>query len=174
MTLITLGTPNLGYPRAFSDDGVFCSYLIDPMEGNWRNLQPNGWPWLSPYLRPATQTWQAGSFPGTAGFWLAAGGRSCPQPIRVGDSTTGCQDSRALSDGVVCFDSAGYNISTPSGTGPSYVWSDPGQNYVHSNAGLGVATSEVLCGNSPNSNLLSNPPTNDSLFQTLITTISGR
>jgi len=111
VTLITLGTPNLGYPHAVSDDSVFCPNLVDAMDGNWHAIrQPSGWPALSSYLLPLTQSWQQGSFPGTTGYWFAAAGQSCSYVLRIGNNATGCQDS-TLSDGVVCADSASYNIA---------------------------------------------------------------
>ena len=174
VTLITLGTPNLGYPHALLDDAVFCPNLVQGMAGNWRAIQPNGWPALSNYLYSSTQAWQSGSFPGASGSWLASYGRSCQNPIRNLDSTTGCQDASPRSDGVVCADSASYNVAAPSQARPTLTWFDPNYNYFHSNAGLGIATSFVLCASGANVNLLSNPPKEDTLFQTIVSTINAR
>ncbi|PWU12665.1 MAG: hypothetical protein C5B51_00355 [Terriglobia bacterium] len=174
VTLITLGTPSLGYPHATLDDIVFCPYLVDTMNGNWRILKPNNWPTLSDYLWSSTQNWPSASFPGTNGFWIAAYGQSCPNPIRNGDASTGCRDSSPRSDGVVCADSASYNIVTPPSIGPSATWFDPNWLYIHSNAGLGVATSFVLCAGGSSPYLLSDPPVTDGLFQTIVQVINGR
>ncbi len=175
VTLITLGTPSLGYPYTAADTGVFCPYLVQSMAGNWRALQPsNNWPALSSYLYPTTNTWQSGSFPGASGYWLAAYGQSCSVAQRNGDASTGCQDNSPTSDGVVCADSASYNISTPTGIGPSFTWSGPDRQYVHSNAGWGKAASFVLCGNSGSAPVLSAPLPNDPLFQTIVAVINGR
>jgi hypothetical protein len=186
VTLVTLGTPSLGYPYISSvDDLAFCPYLVQAMSGNWQALQSNNWPLLSTYLSPATQSWQAGSFPGASGFWLAAYGQSCSQPIRSPNPSviaTGCSYSSPAtiptrsptSDGVVCADSAGYNISTPTGIGPSLTWSDPTGTYVHSNAGAGLATAFLLCGNPSNANLLSAPPATGGLFESIVAVINGR
>ena len=176
VTLITLGTPSLGYPYAFGDAQVFCPNLVQAMQGNWRAIvQPSGWPSLSSYLLPFTQSWQGGSFPGTNGYWFASAGQSCSNPLRSG-TTSGCRDSSPLSDGVVCADSAAYNIVNSGPTGPvtPTPWSDSNRQYVHSNAGLGIATSFVLCGNGANTRLLSDPRPDDALFQTIVAVINGR
>ena len=34
--LITLGTPNLGYPYTLMDTAWFCTPLVQEMDGNWR------------------------------------------------------------------------------------------------------------------------------------------
>jgi hypothetical protein len=166
-------------PRVFYASGdalVFCPNLVQAMQGNWRAIQqPSGWPSLSSYLFPFTQSWQVGSFPGANGYWFAAAGQSCSNPLR-GGTVSGCRDSSPSSDGVVCADSAAYNIFSSGLTGPKTPtpWSDSNRQYVHSNAGLGIATGFVLCPNGPNSLLLSNPPTNDALFQTIVSTINAR
>lgn len=173
--LVTLGTPNLGYPYTFVDRSLMCTPLIQAMDGNWRSQQAQNTVVLSPYLSGlTTQQWPPFGFPGSTGRWLAASGRSCSNAIRIFDSTTGCRDSNPYSDGVVCNDSAVYNIRTVSGTSPVYYWQDPGQIYVHSN-GVGGLTG-VLCNNSGDPTLnppLSNPPSFGPLFSAIMGVLNG-
>jgi hypothetical protein len=172
--LITLGTPNLGYPYTLVDTIPYCSDLVQGMDGNWRSQQAQNVVVLSPYLNSLTNQWRSTGFPGNTATWLAASGRSCSNPTRTINATTGCRDKNPFSDGVVCDDSATYSVSTPNGTQPSRFWQDPGQIYVHSN--FAWRTSFVLCGNSgdPVKNPpLSNPPSWDSLFRSIRETING-
>jgi len=172
--LITLGTPNLGYPYTYLDTAVFCTPLVQEMDGNWRSQQSTNTVVLSPYLYSLTNLWPSASYPGGGGSWLAASGRSCSNPIRNINSTTGCRDQNPYSDGVVCDDSATYFTSTASGTAPTLYWQDPSQIYVHSNNGWG--TSFVLCGNSGNPTInppLSNPPSFGPLFAAIKGLING-
>jgi pimeloyl-ACP methyl ester carboxylesterase len=174
--LITLGTPNLGYPYTSADTLAFCTPLVQEMNGNWRSQQSTNTVVLSPYLLSLTNQWPSASYPESSGYWLAASGRSCSNPIRRLDSTTGCRDKNPYSDGVVCDDSATYSVSTPSGTAPTLYWQDPGQIYVHSNFGWGIGTAFVLCGNSGNPAVnppLSNPPSFGPLFAALKGFING-
>ena len=174
--LITLGTPSLGYPYTYADTSLMCTALVQEMDGNWRSQQASNTVVLSPYLYTLTTLWPAASYPGSGGSWLAASGRSCSNPVRTIDTTTGCRDKNPYSDGVVCDDSATYFTSTPSGTAPTLYWQDPGQIYVHSNAAWGIGTSFVLCGNSGNPTVnppLSNPPVFGPLFATIKGFING-
>jgi uncharacterized protein (TIGR03437 family) len=174
--LITLGTPNLGYPYTFVDTALFCTPLVQEMNGNWRSEQSTNTVVLSSYLLSLTNQWPSISYPSSAGLWLAASGRSCSNAVRTVDPTTGCRDKNPYSDGVVCDDSATYSVSTPTGTGPNQYWQDPGQIYVHSNTAWGVGTSFVLCGNSGNPAVnppLSNPPSFGPLFAAIKGLING-
>jgi uncharacterized protein (TIGR03437 family) len=174
--LITLGTPNLGYPYTSADTLVFCTPLVQEMESNWRSQQSTSAVVLWPYLLSLTNQWPSTSYPGNAGKWLAASGRSCPNAVRAIDPTTGCRDKNPYSDGVVCDDSATYFVSTPAGTAPTQYWQDPSQIYVHSNYGWGIGTAFVLCGNSGNPAVnppLSNPPSFGPLFATIKALING-
>lgn len=174
--LITLGTPNLGYPYTFVDTLLFCTPLVQQMDGNWRSQQSTNTVVLSQYLLSLTNQWPSTSYPGSASLWLAASGRSCSNAVRTINPTTGCRDGNPYSDGVVCDDSATYFVSTPSGTGPNRYWQDPGQIYVHSNTAWGIGTSFVLCGNSGNPLLnppLSNPPSFGPLFAAIKGLING-
>jgi uncharacterized protein (TIGR03437 family) len=174
--LITLGTPNLGYPYTLLDTTIFCSSIVQEMDGNWRTHQSTNSVVLSQYLFSQTNQWPSISYPGSPGLWLAASGRSCSNATRTINPTTGCRDQNPFSDGVVCDDSATYFVSTPSGTAPNRYWQDPGQIYVHSNYGWGIGTSFVLCGNSGSSAVnppLYNPPSFGPLFAAIKGLING-
>jgi len=164
--LVTIGAPNLGYPYLVTDSLVFCSALVSAMYGDWR-LQP-GSVVLSSYLLSLTNQWSAYGFPGSGRTWLAASGRACSIPARLGE---GCRDQNPYSDGVVCQDSAAYSVSTASGTLPNYFWSDPSGVYVHSYSGF---TSFILCNTSDQTRYLPlwNPPPTGALFITLTTILN--
>jgi uncharacterized protein (TIGR03437 family) len=129
--LVTIGTPNLGYPYLPTDSLLFCDALVSSMYGDWRAI-PNSVR-FSGYLLSLTNQWSSQNFPGSGGTWLAASGRAYSDPKR---GSSGCRDQNPYSDGVVCDDSAQYNVSTSSGTQPSDRWSDPDRAYVHSQSGL--------------------------------------
>jgi uncharacterized protein (TIGR03437 family) len=160
--LITLGTPNIGYPYTFVDTLKYCTPLVQEMNGNWRSQQAQNSVVTSAYLSTLNNTrWAAISYPGTSGVWYAASGRSCHNPYRTVDPTTGCRDSNVYSDGVVCNDSATYNVVAPAASQPTRYYQDSSQMYVHSSGGLGgVGSALILCGNSggPNNPPLSDPP----------------
>lgn len=165
--LVTIAAPNLGYPYVATDSLVFCSALVSAMYGDWR-VQPNTVV-LSNYLLSTTNQWSASGFPGTGRTWFAASGRACNIPTRLGE---GCRDQNPYSDGVVCQDSAAYNISTATGTSPNFAWSDPNGVYVHSYSGL---TSLILCNTSDQTRYLPlwNPPPTGALFTTLTAILNG-
>jgi hypothetical protein len=168
INLVTIGTPNLGYPYALADSLVFCSAIVSAMYGDWR-LQP-GTIDLSTYLLSLTNQWSAYGFPGNGKTWLAASGRACSNPTRL---VEGCRDQNPYSDGVVCQDSAAYNVSTSAGTQPNYLWADPNRAYVHSFSGF---TSLILCNTSDQTKFLPlyDPPvTPGGLFSYLTTVLNG-
>jgi hypothetical protein len=167
ISLITIGTPNLGYPYLSTDSLVFCSSLVSAMDGNWRS-QP-GSVVLSNYLLSLTNQWSGYSFPGPGRIWFAASGRAISTPTRLG---TGCRDQNPYSDGVVCQDSAAYNVSTSAGTQPNYSWADPNAVYVHSFSGF---TSLILGNTSDPTKYLPlwNPPPTGTLFATLTAILNG-
>ena len=168
INLVTIGTPNLGYPYLATDSIVFCSAIVSAMEGNWRS-QP-GSVVLSNYLISVTNQWSAFGFPGSGRTWLAASGRACNIPTRLG---TGCRDQNPYSDGVVCQDSAAYSVSTSAGTQPNYSWADPNGVYVHS---FSFATGLILCPTTDRTRympLYDPPPTPGGLFSTLTAVLNG-
>jgi hypothetical protein len=168
INLVTIGAPNLGYPYLVTDNLVFCSAIVSAMDGNWRS-QP-GSIVLSSYLLSLTNQWSAYGFPGSGRTWLAASGRACNFPTRL---TTGCRDQNPYSDGVVCQDSASYNVSTSAGTQPNYSWADPNGVYVHT---FNWASGFILCNTSDQSRYLplyDPPPTPGGLFSTLTAVLNG-
>jgi len=170
INLVTIGTPNLGYPYLASDSLGFCSAIVSAMYGDWRS-QP-GTVVLSSYLLSLTNQWSAYGFPGSGRTWLAASGRACPIPTRLAE---GCRDQNPYSDGVVCQDSAAYYVSTSAGTQPNQSWADPNRAYFHSS---NVFTTLVLCNTSgldptryfP---LYDPPPTPGGLFGMLTAVLNG-
>ena len=167
--LVTIGTPNLGYPYvSLLDDLPFCHAIVSAMYGDWR-VQVNTVA-LSNYLLPLTNQWSTFGFPGTGRAWFAASGRACNNPIRH-LSSEGCSDQNKYSDGVVCQDSASYNVATASGTGPNFLWSDPAGAYIHSSSGF---TTFLFCDTSGTNFLpLWNPPPTGTLFTTLTAILNG-
>jgi len=173
--LITLGTPHLGYPYASVDETLMCPQLVQDMAGSW---YPNHSPQdeaFSPYLLDLTQQWAASSF---AGYWLAAAGTSCSNPVRTTGSfdARGCLTTSPRSDGVVCRDSAVYSGGYASGTGPTVRWEDPDHNYVHTFSGGGWGTALILCGNTNDANQQSElyqPPAEGLLFAQIKAIING-
>jgi pimeloyl-ACP methyl ester carboxylesterase len=170
--LITLGTPNVGYPYTSVDRFRYCTPLVQSMDGNWRSQQTQNRVVTSAYLSTLNNSqWGNTLYPGNNGVWFAASGRSCHNPYRTVDPTTGCRDSNMFSDGVVCNDSATYNIAAPAASKPNLYWQDPSQMYVHSSGGLGGAGSAlILCGNLGGSN---NPPLSDPPTGPLLSMIIG-
>ncbi len=162
--LVTLGSPHLGYPYASVADWVFgpCDALSKEMSGDFRAAAP---PKLSNYLSDLTQRWAGRGFPGTGSTWLAAAGKSCADPVRSATTPAGCSDSQPRNDRVVCSQSATYDVSTPSGTAPKTLWTDPELRYVHTKADLynfisGYSTN-LFCDRSGDPQLdlpLNNPP----------------
>ena len=137
--LITLGTPNLGYPYLNVDDDFRCKYLAREMSGNFRNATPGDYePVLlldgsrpvavSNYLAGLTLDW--GSFGDVPDVWLAAAGTFCDDPVRLGSlGTKGCTNGNPLNDGVVCDDSAEYKFDFPHVA--TNRWPDPLHIQVH-------------------------------------------
>jgi hypothetical protein len=175
--VITLGTPNLGYPFELLDGAALCSTLVLQMAGSW-NPQSSGGAVLSPYLSGLASQWRSKSY---GGAWMAATGRQCNNPYRMlasglQDTAKGCRLSNVYSDGVVCADSATYNDSTALGPAPtpSLLFLDPSGNYVHTTAGSGLGTALVLCPNYSGALPLEDPPYNGTLFPQIVGTINAQ
>lgn len=133
VALVTLGTPNLGYPYSSGLDWfAVCDPIAQQMKGDFRAV-PNT-VILSTYLLGLHQSWAGKGFPGVASTWLAAAGRSCPDPVRSLSTPSGCSDAQPHNDRVVCSQSATYAVNTPSGTAPTSIWTDPERRYVHTQA----------------------------------------
>jgi uncharacterized protein (TIGR03437 family) len=168
ISLVTIGTPNLGYPYLAADSLAFCPAIVSAMDGNWRS-QP-GSIVLSNYLLSLTNQWSAYGFPGSGRTWLAASGRARNIPTRW---TTGCRDQNPYNDGVVCQDSAAYNVSTSAGTQPNDSWADPNGAYVHSFSSF---TALILGPTSDQTKYLllyDPPPTPGGLFSKLTAVLNG-
>ena len=159
--LITLGSPNLGYPYVALDNLAFCAQLVNDMAGGWYPLtpQPPTVEYLSTYLSGLQQSWQSASY---AGPWLAGAGQQCGNGIRnfnflTQNQTIGCPTTNGRGDGVVCLASASYSGAFATGPTPlANTWQDTGQIYVHTNSYAGWGSAGVFCGNSGNP--VTNPP----------------
>jgi hypothetical protein len=120
---------------------------------------------LSSYLSGLITAWNGISPSSYNGYWLAISGGYCKKPLRTGDLTfsLGCPDYNALSDGVVCDQSARYNFS--GSNTPNQTWY--GDPYAHT-------MSPIMCGfSSGNAPLLYDPYQGDQLSQTLSNAIKA-
>jgi hypothetical protein len=176
--LVTLGTPNWGYPYLPVDASLRCPQIVADMAGSWNTLTGAANP-LSPFLssRDASPPWTASSY---GGYWLAAAGRFCNNQTRLnvsnpgGPPFTGCFEASPAhsSDGVVCADSAEY--SSASMGKPTAVFDDPNQNYSHTNSTLGLGTALVMgCVSSSANPQLFQPQPGDPLSTQLILAINN-
>ena len=116
--LITLGTPNLGYPGSPLDMqlGPFanaaCLFEMNEMTSDFLSV-PRPQVLLSSFLSGLESTWSTVASvapPTKPHFWLVGSGFLCSQAIRTGDATNtyGCPDYNKVSDGVVCDQSSQY------------------------------------------------------------------
>ena len=134
--LITMATPNGGYPFSFPDNLLLCGPVLKQMDGNWRSRQSENIVVLSDYLgRQLNGRWGNSSFAGNPQRWFVISGTSCTNPIRRSNPTTGCPDWDVFSDGIVCNASAQLRINYPMNK-PTRSWSS--QMYDH---GKGFETS---------------------------------
>jgi len=168
--LITLGTPNAGYPWGSLDNLGFilgkCSKLASDMRSDFRKLQNQNVVELSPYLSSLLSRWQSSSIPSQMGQWVSFAGTYCREPIRTLDLTSslGCPDYNPKSDGVVCEQSANHRLDNPNN--PNRRWEH--SSYAHSSG-------TILCGFSapspPQIHLLYSPLRGDDLSRELWRTI---
>jgi pimeloyl-ACP methyl ester carboxylesterase len=168
--LLTLGTPNLGYPYGSLDASSIgsalsgtCPLLSQQMYSDFRSQQSSRSVVLSKYLSDLINIWNDVSASSYSGYWLAISGGYCKQPLRTGDLTMslGCPDYNVVSDGVVCDQSGRYNFS--GFNTPNQTWY--GDPYAH-------ATKVIMCAmgltfSSGNAPLLFDPYPGDPLSQTL-------
>jgi uncharacterized protein (TIGR03437 family) len=168
--LLTLGTPNLGYPYGSLDSSFIgsalsgtCPILSQQMYSDFRSQQSSRSVILSSYLSGLASAWNGVSSASYSGYWLAISGGYCKQPIRTGDLTNslGCPDYNVVSDGVVCDQSARYNLN--GSNTPTQTWY--GDPYAH--AGRVIMCAMGLTFSSGNAPQLYDPPTGDALSQTL-------
>jgi len=180
--LITLGTPNLGYPWTSVDEQGFCKQLVDDMAGSWLPQENPPREPLSTYLSTLNQNWRSASY---GSYWVAAAGESCSHTVRdtipgvLPPLQPGCLTGGPsyFSDGVVCHDSAvNYSPGVTLGPPPTSLFEDPQHQYVHTTAGYGLGSSLVLCSNNttPNPIPLWGPLNTDPLFvQYIVGTINA-
>jgi pimeloyl-ACP methyl ester carboxylesterase len=182
--VITLGTPNLGYPYSSLDHLVAgaCSQLLLDMSGSWEEGASNWFELSSPYLNNLAQQWASNNY---TGYWMAAAGEQCSNTPRnvsaPGEPPVGCMPESVTSDGVVCRDSALYGIESVGvvdnlGPTPYVPWYDTAHIYVHTDNWAGWGTAAILCGNSGNPSVnppLFNPPPTDTLFPQIQAAISA-
>jgi pimeloyl-ACP methyl ester carboxylesterase len=164
--LVTLGTPNGGYPYCDRIDYfVRCGYLAYDMASQLRLATPT---FSQPLFTLYTAWNQASSFVGQPGYWLAAGGTFCDQPLRypacdwnsVANQTNGCRDANPDNDGVVCEDSALHRFGTYHQ--PDDRWSS--SSYAHSSVILFNCNGQAF--------LLYDPPSTSLLFQRIVEAIT--
>ena len=151
--LVTLGTPNVGYPYvAGLDDflaragGVtLCPNLGAEMWSDYRTQQAQNVVIESNYLLGLNQRWGATSISGGLQAWLAASGTFCKDPARSVLNPVGCPNNSSSSDGVVCDQSARFLLNVPANT-PTSTWSS--DFYAHTSSMLGtryVSGPTLLC-----------------------------
>jgi triacylglycerol esterase/lipase EstA (alpha/beta hydrolase family) len=167
--LITLGTPNVGYPYSpIIDDAFRCPTLIQQMASDYRSRQSDNLVVESQYLYALNNAWGSTSFSGQPRSWLAAAGTFCTDTTRTLDWSQGCSDSNPASDGVVCDQSARFLLNVL-GNKPTTTWADA--NYAHTESGTSWA---VLCGNwGGRYHTLFNPPASGSLVRAIKEIING-
>lgn len=162
LALITLGTPNVGYPYCDLDERARCPVLAQQMASQYRVRQDENIVIVSNYLQGMIEDWEE-TFLGRPGQWLAAAGTSCSDDrfcewAAVDRSVDqGCQDNDPTSDGVVCSRSALYLLNRT--RLPSSRWSDA--NYSHTDNNLSWL---VMCGGG-GLHPLFNPPANGTLVR---------
>ena len=175
--LITLGTPNWGYPFLNADTNFYCPQIVTDMAGSWN---PDAGPKQpSSFLSDLSRNWSSSSY---SGYWLAAAGTYCQDPYRnfnLSGQPTGCpKDSlHSSSDGVVCTDSALYSAYSPlvtpftSSQRPSIQWSD--STYVHTRTYAGWGSEFIFCKVPSTAPELFNPPPLGSLHNQIVQVINN-
>ncbi len=167
--LVTLGTPNVGYPYSWIDELAKCPALLQQMNSDFRSRQSEHLVLQSGYLYDLNNNWGNTSFIGQPRAWLAAAGTFCKDATRDLDPAQGCPDHSPASDGVVCDQSARFRLNVP-GNKPTKDWQD--SNYAHTESGSSWL---VLCGNwAARHHTLFNPPASGSLVRALREVIHGQ
>ncbi|MBI4469798.1 MAG: hypothetical protein HY650_10820, partial [Acidobacteria bacterium] len=144
--VITLGTPNAGYPFCSADRNIFCPTLLDDMASNFRSRQDEDMVVLSEYLSDLNSRWGLAHLPQLK--WLAAAGTFCDNPRRrpaLGLDLLcllqGCRDSSPLSDDLICEDSALFKLVLSNS--PTDYFSNRG--YVHTHTAAGLQGLSLMC-----------------------------
>ena len=141
--LVTLGTPNVGYPYVAGLDDVgaraggvtLCPSLGAEMWSDYRTQQSQNVVLESNYLLGLNQRWGATQISGGSPAWLAASGTFCKDPTRSILNPVGCPNNSPSSDGVVCDQSARFSLNVPANT-PTSTWSS--DFYAHTSSILGT------------------------------------
>jgi hypothetical protein len=167
--LITLGTPNVGYPYDPIDDSQKCSSLVQQMSSDFRTHQADNTVDLSSYLYGLDVSWGASSFPGLPRTWMTAAGRCCTAATRTftGGRGNGCPDYNVDNDGVVCEQSAAFRLNV--GNIPTVRWLDSGRSYSHT----GGFSSWFVLDSGSGTQPLFNPLGTGDLIRAIRTLING-
>ena len=184
--LITLGTPNLGYPYLSDPDGWILPGLnstqASQMNGDFRLRQglSTADVVLSGFLFDMKGRWETfyDMSMREATPWLATSGRYCHNPLRLdvvhgGYANVGCSDFKPDSDGVVCEDSASWRLYQLRGQ-PTLRWDDLNGEFQHTAAHLGNSGFGVLCAGQQGVAELYNPSDVTELFARIYFFIQGR
>ncbi|MEM2126207.1 MAG: pre-peptidase C-terminal domain-containing protein, partial [Candidatus Methanosuratincola sp.] len=142
--LITLGTPNVGYPYIPIDELAACGSYLRQMASDYRERQSERIVVVSEYLYDLITRWGSSEFLGRPGVWLTAAGTSCDDPTRYPGFGPGCPDHNPRSDGVVCEQSASFRVRVQRNT-PTDQFTDPDHAYSHSGS---LGSWLVLCSGS--------------------------
>jgi uncharacterized protein (TIGR03437 family) len=150
--LITLGTPNVGYPFvAGLDDSslanilgtTLCTLLGQEMWSDYRTQQNQNSVIESPYLFDLNQRWGTTPILQQGLPWLAASGTFCTDPIRSFLNPVGCPDASPASDGIVCDQSARFGLNVPQNA-PTLRWSS--NFYAHTTSSTRYKNGKtILC-----------------------------
>ena len=164
--LLTLGTPNVGYPYSSIDDAARCPVLIQQMASDYRARQSDNVVVESSYLYNLNTQWGSTSFVGRANQWLAVAGTCCTVAVRY-PGGPGCQDN-TRNDGVVCEQSAAFRLNV-AGNQATQTWSDPNHQYSHTGGFLSFTVLESGAGAQP----LYNPIASGELVTMIRSFING-
>jgi pimeloyl-ACP methyl ester carboxylesterase len=169
--LVTLGTPNVGYPgESLIDDFVFCPALVSEMTSDYRSQQAQNTVLESPYLLQLNNAWTTHALPAPNLQWLAIAGTFCSNPIRDSVFNTGCRDVNPYNDGAVCADSATFILAGINQ--PTVRWSSP--LYAHTNDPSLNFLAPAGCNDVQNYSPLFQPPVPSPLLQELVAFINAR
>lgn len=168
--LVTLGSPNLGYPYSSIDSSFACPYLAEAMIGDFRKSP--GFIVMSDFLTSLTSQWPTLDYPGSSSQWMTAAGRACDEPYRSLLSNAGCPNENPYNDGVVCEASASYRVSAAPFSLPSTRWDDRERAYAHTDSPVGWLMCDIQ-GPLSRYQLLRNPAPAGSLFVTLRSVLSS-
>jgi hypothetical protein len=81
------------------------------MSSDWRSQEAMNRVIESSYLAQLNNAWTSQALSISNLRWLAVAGTFCNNPVRNAGSNTGCRSSNPYSDGIVCQDSALFNLT---------------------------------------------------------------